>query len=98
MLTVVDQLPAMPQAVTATADTMFAAIDENGDGLISAGEYRQMIEAWNGVSTDTDAIFPLLDADGDGRLSRAEFVDLWFEFWAGDDAESPGALVFGPLA
>lgn len=97
VLLVVDQLPTMPQAVTTTADTMFEAIDENGDGLISAGEYRQMIEAWNGVSTDTDAIFPLLDDDGDGRLSRKEFTDLWFEFWAGDDAESPGTLVFGPL-
>ncbi|GIG68491.1 calcium-binding protein [Phytomonospora endophytica] len=97
VLLVVDRLPTMPEAVTATAETMFEAIDEDGDGLISAEEYRRMIEAWNGVGTDTDAIFPLLDDDGDGRLSRTEFADLWFEFWAGDDAEAPGTLVFGPL-
>lgn len=97
VLHVVDELPSMPEAVTATADTMFEAVDEDGDGLISAGEYRRMIEAWNGVSTDTDAIFPLLDADGDGRLSRTEFAALWYEFWAGDDAGAPGSLVFGRL-
>ncbi|MFK0247875.1 EF-hand domain-containing protein [Amycolatopsis azurea] len=98
VLLVVDKLPGMPEAVTATADAMFEAIDENGDGLISAAEYRQLIEVWNGRPTDTDATFPLLDSDGDGMLSRDEFAALWLEFWAGDDAEAPGTLVFGPLA
>jgi Ca2+-binding EF-hand superfamily protein len=97
VLLVVDSLPAMPQAVTATADAMFEAIDENQDGLISAGEYRQLIETWNGRPTDTDTTFPLLDSDGDGKLSRSEFAELWFEFWAGDNAEAPGTMVFGPL-
>ncbi|OXM53007.1 calcium sensor EFh [Amycolatopsis alba DSM 44262] len=98
VLLVVDKLPGTPEAVTATADAMFEAIDQNGDGLISAAEYRQLIEVWNGRPTDTDAIFPLLDSDGDGMLSRDEFAALWLEFWAGDDAEAPGTLVFGPLA
>ncbi|WP_181773702.1 EF-hand domain-containing protein [Amycolatopsis pittospori] len=98
VLLVVDKLPEMPQAVIATADAMFEAIDENRDDLISAAEYRRLIEAWNGRPTDTDATFPLLDSDGDGKLSREEFASLWLEFWAGDDAEAPGTLVFGPLA
>lgn len=98
VLLVVDKLPDTPEAVTATADAMFEAIDENGDGLISAAEYRQLIEVWNGRPTDTDATFPLLDSDGDGMLSRDEFAALWLEFWAGDDAAAPGTLVFGPLA
>ncbi|MBE1573715.1 EF-hand domain-containing protein [Amycolatopsis roodepoortensis] len=98
VLLVVDKLPDTPEAVTATADAMFEAIDENGDGLISAAEYRRLIEVWNGRPTDTDATFPLLDADGDGMLSRDEFAALWLEFWAGDDAQAPGTLVFGPLA
>ncbi|MEV7553146.1 EF-hand domain-containing protein [Amycolatopsis sp. NPDC089917] len=97
VLLVVDKLPGMPEAVTATADAMFEAIDENRDGMISAAEYRQLIEVWNGRPTDTDATFPLLDSDGDGMLSRDEFAALWLEFWAGDDAEAPGTLVFGPL-
>lgn len=98
VLLVVDQLPQMPDAVVATAAAMFEAIDADQDGYVSASEYRQMIEAWNGRATDTDAIFPALDTDGDGKLSRAEFSTLWFEFWAGDNADAPGTLVFGPLA
>ncbi|MGW0521739.1 EF-hand domain-containing protein [Crossiella sp. NPDC003009] len=97
VLLVVDQLPAMPEAVTATAEAMFEAVDENQDGLISAAEYRQLIEAWNGRPTDTDPVFPALDTDGDGCLSRTEFSELWLEFWAGDDANAPGTLVFGPV-
>jgi Ca2+-binding EF-hand superfamily protein len=97
VLLVVDQLPSMPEAMTATADAMFEAVDENQDGLISAAEYRQLIEVWNGRPTETDAVFPLLDTDGDGSISRAEFTELWLEFWAGDNAEAPGTLVFGPL-
>jgi Ca2+-binding EF-hand superfamily protein len=97
VLLLVDRLTEMPEAVTSTAHAMFEAVDENGDGLISAAEYRQMVEAWYGGPADTDTIFPLLDGNGDGKLSRAEFTELWLEFWAGDTAEAPGTLVFGPL-
>ncbi len=98
VLLVVDKLPDTPEAVIATADAMFEAIDENHDDLISAAEYRRLIEVWNGRPTDTDATFPLPDSDGDGMLSRNEFAALWLEFWAGDDAGAPGTLVFGPIA
>lgn len=97
VLLVVDELPDMPKAVITTADAMFEAIDQNQDGLISASEYRQLIETWTGQTADTDATFPLLDADGDGNLSRSEFASLWFEFWAGDNPSAPGTVVFGPL-
>ena len=69
-----------------------------GDGRISAAEYRQLIEAWNGRRTDTDAIFPLLDLDGDGHLSADEFTRLWTDFWVGDDPDAPGTWVFGRTA
>ena len=98
VLLVVDELPTMKEAVTATADAMFAAADANADGKVSADEYRQMIEAWRGIPTDTDTIFPLLDDDGDGELSSSEFRELWYEFWAGDNASAPGNFTFGPLA
>jgi hypothetical protein len=95
VMTVVDQLPAMSEAVAETADAMFAAIDENADGLISRAEYRQLIEAWNGRPTDIDEVFTLLDSDGDGAIPRDGFRLLWYQFWAGDDPTAPGTWVFG---
>lgn len=95
ILAVVAKLDELKSAVAATAAVMFEAVDENGDGKISAGEYRRLIEAWTGRTTDTDEIFPLLDLDGDGHLSHREFRELWTEFWAGDDPDAPGTWVFG---
>lgn len=95
VLTVVDLLGRMPDAVDATAEAMFDAIDEDGDDRISPAEYQRMIEAWNGSPTDTAAIFARLDADGDGTVSRTEFIRHWREFWAGDDPTAPGTHVFG---
>lgn len=95
VLAVVDKLRTMTDVVAATARAMFEAIDENSDQQISAAEYRQLIEAWNGVETDTDEVFPLLDLDGDGSISEDEFTELWTEFWAGDDPTANGTWVFG---
>lgn len=95
VLTVVDRLQDMRNAVAATATVMFDGIDEDGDERISRTEYRRLIEAWNGCETNTDDIFPRLDLDGDGYISRAEFTALWTEFWAGDDPAAPGTWVFG---
>jgi Ca2+-binding EF-hand superfamily protein len=95
VLAVVDRLGEMPEAVTATAETMFEAVDQNGDGHITKGEYRQLVEAWSGRVTDTDEVFALLDLNHDGHLSRAEFARHWSEFWAGDDPAAPGSWVFG---
>jgi Ca2+-binding EF-hand superfamily protein len=95
VLTVVDQLAQMPQAVTGTAEAMFEAVDENADGRISPAEYRRLIEAWNGRETDTAEVFALLDLNHDGYLSRSEFTEHWTEFWAGDNPAAPGSWVFG---
>lgn len=97
VLLVVEQLPADLTPVQVTATALFEAIDADGDRRISAAEYRELIETWNGVPTDTDEVFALLDLDGDGHLSQDEFVQLWTEFWAGDDPNAPGTLVFGRL-
>lgn len=95
VLLVVDQLPADLTPVMATAAAMFEAVDADGDRRISAAEYRELIETWNGVPTDTDEVFALLDLDGDGHLSQDEFVGLWTEFWAGDNPNAAGTWVFG---
>ncbi|NUT54341.1 MAG: calcium sensor EFh [Saccharothrix sp.] len=97
VLTVVQDLGTMLDLVVATAESMFQAVDEDGDGLVSAPEYGRMIHAWTGDDSPTDAVFARLDLDGDGSISKSEFVRHWVEFWAGDDADAPGTHVFGEI-
>jgi Ca2+-binding EF-hand superfamily protein len=96
VLLVVDQLPAMADYVLATADAMFDAIDEDGDGHVTLEEHKQVVFAWKGTDAGDEEVFALMDSNGDGYLSRAEFRAHWFEFWAGDDEDAPGQWVFGP--
>ncbi|MFD6332587.1 EF-hand domain-containing protein [Streptomyces niveus] len=97
LLALVDKLPAMVADVSATADTVFDAIDTNGDGVISPEEHRRLVETWNGRSVDMTGVFELLDLNGDGHLSRTEFAELWRQFWISDDPAAPGNLLCGRL-
>ncbi|MER5890104.1 EF-hand domain-containing protein [Streptomyces sp. NPDC001941] len=97
LMAMVDRLPAMAGAVTATADTVFDAVDENGDGRISREEHRELIDTWHGRRTETEDVFDVLDQDGDGYLDRAEFAVLWTQFWTSDDPAEPGNLMCGHL-
>ena len=97
VLAVVDPVGTMLDSVTRTAAVMFEAVDENTDGWISAEEYRQLVETWTGQRTDTDEVFARLDLDGDGQLSNREFIELWTQFWVGDDPDEPGSWVFGKV-
>ncbi|TDD62649.1 EF-hand domain-containing protein [Kribbella antibiotica] len=96
LMTVVDQLPAMDDAIYATADAMFDAIDQNGDDRIALTEHKQVVYAWKGSDDGIEEVFPQLDLNGDGHLSRGEFRDLWADFWRGDDQSAPSQWVFGP--
>ncbi|MEU3459278.1 EF-hand domain-containing protein [Streptomyces sp. NPDC006733] len=97
LFALVDLLPSMREAVAATADTLFDAVDENADGRISRGEHRRLVETWHGQSIETEDVFDLLDLDGDGHLSRPEFAVLWSQFWISDNPADPGNLVCGRI-
>ncbi|MFJ6292530.1 EF-hand domain-containing protein [Streptomyces griseoviridis] len=97
LLSLVDRLPLMVDAVTATADTVFDAVDANGDGRISPEEHRGLVETWNGRPVDMTGVFDLLDLNGDGHLSRAEFAALWRQFWISDDPAEPGNWLCGRI-
>ncbi|WP_353946857.1 EF-hand domain-containing protein [Streptomyces sp. HUAS MG91] len=98
LMAMVDRLPTMKQEVTATADVIFDAIDENGDGRISRSEHGRLIDTWHGRAVPTGDVFDRLDQDGDGYLSRSEFEVLWTQFWISDDPAEPGNLMCGPVA
>ncbi|MFB7781162.1 EF-hand domain-containing protein [Streptomyces vinaceus] len=98
LLALVDELPAMVATVTATAETVFEAVDENGDGVISPAEHRRLVETWNGRPVPLDGVFELLDLNGDGHLSRDEFAVLWRQFWISDDPAEPGNWLCGRFA
>ncbi len=95
VLLLVDRLPAMVADVTSTADTLFDAVDADGDGRISPEEHRRLVETWNGQPVDMTGIFALLDLNGDGHLSRTEFAMLWRQFWISDDPKEPGNWLCG---
>ncbi|MCX5383935.1 EF-hand domain-containing protein [Streptomyces sp. NBC_00083] len=96
-LGLVDELPARVAEVTATADTLFDAVDANGDGRISADEHRTLVETWNGRPVDTAGVCERLDLDGDGHLDRGEFALLWSQFWISDDPAEPGNWLCGRI-
>ena len=97
MLAAVENLGAMLDLVTATAESMFEAVDEDSDGRVTASEYARMIQAWTGRDAPTDVAFARLDLNGDGELRKSEFVTHWVEFWVGDDGETPGTHLFGEV-
>ncbi|MFE5807963.1 EF-hand domain-containing protein [Streptomyces sp. NPDC056491] len=97
LLALVDLLPTMVAEVTATADTVFDAVDSNGDGVISPEEHQRLVETWNGRPVDLDGVFELLDPDGHGHLSRERFALLWRQFWISDDPADPGNVLCGRI-
>ncbi|MEV6837283.1 EF-hand domain-containing protein [Streptomyces sp. NPDC051133] len=90
VLAMVDRLPTMRDVVAATAETVFDAVDENGDGRISPAEHQRLVDTWHGESIDVADVFDHLGRDGDGYLSRSEFTELWIQFWTSDDPAEPG--------
>ncbi|MEU6977632.1 EF-hand domain-containing protein [Streptomyces sp. NPDC046371] len=97
LLAMVDLLPTMREVVAATAETVFDAVDENGDGRISPSEHQRLVDTWHGERVDVADVFAHLDQDGDGYLSRPEFTELWIQFWISDDPAEPGNRLCGPV-
>ncbi|KAL6905782.1 hypothetical protein ACP4OV_003383 [Aristida adscensionis] len=61
--------------VAMVASSLFAALDKDGDGKVSASELRGCAATALGEE-DAAAIVAAVDADGDGLLDRGEFLRL----------------------
>ena len=57
----------------------FVEFDGDGDGRITADEFRQAMGTRGEKVTDTDLdqIFGKADHDQDGRINLAEFTEAW---------------------
>ncbi|MGW7267114.1 EF-hand domain-containing protein [Streptomyces sp. NPDC054842] len=95
LLALVDRLPAMEDAVTATADTLFDVVDADSDGRISPREHRTLVETWTGRPADLTGVFELLDPRNEGHLGRERFASLWRQYWISDEPTEPGNYLCG---
>jgi Ca2+-binding EF-hand superfamily protein len=74
---------------------LFAAIDTNGDGRISAQEYAAYLKPMDVSAAEAEAAFLHLDRNGDGFISADELATASWEYWNSEDRSAPGNWFFG---
>jgi Ca2+-binding EF-hand superfamily protein len=76
-----------PDEVTAAGDAIFAAMDQDGDGMVSQTEYTDCRSAWmaNVSAPEAGSMEDLaaLDGDGDGAMTLDEYSGASMEAWEG---------------
>ena len=81
-----DDLISMDEAAAA-GDAIFAAMDQNGDGMVSQTEYKDCRGAWMATVSAPDAgtveDLAALDGDGDGAMTLDEYSGASMEAWEG---------------
>jgi Ca2+-binding EF-hand superfamily protein len=77
---------------------LFDAMDMDRDGRVTLEEYRRYLEVCGVSAGSAEAFFAHVDLDENGRLSRREMSDAVEEFLLGEDPETPGNFLFGPLS
>jgi len=71
---------------------VFAAMDVDGDGFLTEQDFRALTDRWTGIRSWASG------TAGHEQLSAVMmgwWQTLWVEFWAGDNPDAPGSLVFG---
>ncbi|MEU6246737.1 hypothetical protein [Glycomyces sp. NPDC047010] len=80
------------------ADAYFTIADEDGDGLISSGEFVHLLRNWNGVDyIESHRLFEFLDADHDNRISPDEWRRTIFSFFLGSERNHPANDLMGKV-
>ncbi|MFD4867841.1 EF-hand domain-containing protein [Streptomyces sp. NPDC058412] len=88
----------LQEAVLDIADALMRALDTNGDGMLSKGEYLRIYTHLGIDPAHCGDAFRRLDRDGDGAISHDEWRTALTEFYLSDDASAPGNWLLGPLA
>lgn len=74
---------------------VFSLCDTDGDGMISAGEFKTFHAALGTGDSHASRSLAALDSDGDGVLSFDELMHAAKEFVLSKDPQSPGNWLFG---
>lgn len=83
------------RAVGRIADGMIGALDRDGNGSLSLGEFVRMYDVVGVPSATSAAWFKRLDRDSSGELSYAEFRQAIVEFYLSSDPNAPGNYLLG---
>merc|ERR1712018_481637 len=89
--------PSMKATVEGPLPLFFAAVDADGDGMISQEEYATFFQILGLAPEMAPATFQAIDTNNDGLLSKEEFVEAGSEFFLSEDPAKPTKLFWGPL-
>ena len=77
--------PGSGSSLISNDDAFFAAVDRDGDGLITASDVRVVLEARTASASaerEAEAMVRVFDGDGDGAVSRWDVAELT-SHWSG---------------
>jgi Ca2+-binding EF-hand superfamily protein len=80
-------------------NSIFDAVDSNGDGHISLEEYKTYTKALAPELSDEYKVksFNLIDADHNSEISRKEFLDAAYDFYYTNEENEMAHVFYGPL-
>jgi Ca2+-binding EF-hand superfamily protein len=90
--------PDVYEAVVAPqAQRLFNMIDQNKDGIITAGEYKHLSHAYGLSLEDATNSYNHIDRDRDGSVTLDEVMQAVGEFYLSDDPDAHGNWFCGPF-
>ena len=90
-------MSARPDAIergSQSALKMFACMDTNKDGVVSAEEFKAFVQAVGVSESSAESAFKMIDANGDGVLSKEEVAEACARYYF-DKEPSPYQNFYG---
>ena len=84
-------------AVGAAAQTLIRMADQDGNGVLDAGEYARLAAVYGAQADEAERAFGRLDQDRNGVLDTSEFTHAISQFFTSRDPHAHGNLTFGRL-
>jgi tellurite resistance protein TerC len=84
-------------AVKAAAAGLIRVAGQDGNALLTAGEYARLAGVFGAGPAEAARAFARLDLDRNGLLDRAELTEAIRQFFTSPDPAVPGNLAFGRL-